>query len=298
VPGELFIGGDGVARGYFHDPGLTAQRFERHPFSGDPSARVFRTGDLARYRSDGCVVFLGRTDDQVKVQGHRIELGEIESVLGRHPGVRQAVAVARDGPDGPVVLAYYVPAPGSAPTDLELKRHLGRHLPAAMIPSMFVALPTLPVTPNGKVNRRGLPAPEAAPPRPVADRATPRSSVEEALGQIWKDILGVEAVGLHDNFFELGGDSLALIRVASRIQSVLQVKLPLRAILDGPTVAQLAPLVEQRSSVTHPKAESPGPAEPAPIRGARLGRDADGNAAWFLPDPDRPGKYLQIGAGS
>ena len=250
VPGELFIGGDGVARGYLHDARLTAQRFEPHPFRNG-SARVFRTGDVVKYRHDGCLLFLGRTDHQAKVRGHRIELGEIENVLAQHPAVRQAVVTARDGPTGATLVAYYVAAPGIEPPIRELREHLARHLLAAMVPTAFVALETLPLTPNGKIDRRALPDPIARGSQPDEKEpsppptAHPRTRIEEALVQIWSEVLGTPHVGVHDSFFDLGGDSLALIRVGSRIQSVLNVKVPLRAVLDAPTVAQLAAAIER-----------------------------------------------------
>ena len=245
IPGELFIGGAGVARGYLHDPELTAQRFERHPFRSDGGARVFRTGDVVKYRHDGCLLFLGRTDHQVKVRGYRIELGEIESVLAGHAAVKQVVVVCREGPTGATLVAYYVVTPGRETPIRELREHLARYLPSAMVPSAFVRLDALPLTPNGKIDRRALPDPAVGCSQPKESQDAPRTRTEAVLARIWSEVLGTPDVGVHDSFFDLGGDSLALIRVGSRVQAALNVTLPLRVVLDAPTVAQLAAAIDQ-----------------------------------------------------
>ncbi|WNG36166.1 amino acid adenylation domain-containing protein [Archangium violaceum] len=240
VPGEVFISGAGVSRGYLGRPELTADRFVPDPFSATPGARMYRTGDLARYRADGNLEYLGRTDFQVKVRGFRIELGEIETVLDKHPGVRQVVVVAReDRPGDKRLVAYLTPSGQQAPTTAELRAHLKQHLPEYMVPSAFVVLEQLPLTPNGKVNRKALPAPEAS-----TDSATeyiaPRTPTEEQLAAIWAEVLSVPRIGAEDNFFELGGHSLLATRVLSRVRSAFQVELPVRALFEAPTLSALA----------------------------------------------------------
>ncbi|CAM3627150.1 non-ribosomal peptide synthase/polyketide synthase [Kibdelosporangium persicum] len=209
VPGELYIAGDGLAVGYLHRPGLTAQRFVACPF-GVPGERMYRTGDLVRWRADGVMEYLGRVDDQVKIRGHRVELGEIESALLRHPEVAEAAVKVKDNR-----LAGYVVA-ASPPNADVLREWLARTLPAYMVPSAFVTLDALPVTPNGKVDRKALPDPDMA---PEHDHVEPRTPVERALAQIWAAVLGVGRVGVHDNFFDLGGDSILSIQVVSRARN-------------------------------------------------------------------------------
>ncbi|MFY0568156.1 non-ribosomal peptide synthase/polyketide synthase [Archangium lansingense] len=244
VPGEVFISGAGVSRGYLGRPELTAERFLPDPFSTTPGARMYRTGDLAKYRADGNLEYLGRTDFQVKVRGFRIELGEIETVLDKHPGVRQVVVVAReDRPGDKRLVAYLTPSGEQAPTAAELRTHLKQHLPEHMVPSAFVVLEQLPLTPNGKINRNALPAPEAS-----GDSATehiaPRTPTEELLASIWSEVLSVPRVGAEDNFFELGGHSLLATRVLSRVRTAFQVELPVRALFEAPTLSALALALE------------------------------------------------------
>jgi amino acid adenylation domain-containing protein len=219
VGGELHIGGEGLARGYLGRPELTAEKFIPDPFDGGPVARLYKTGDLARYRSDGSLEYLGRLDDQVKVRGFRIELGEIETVLDRHPAVRRAIVAAREGILGDKQLAAYV-VPGSQPSGLltELKGYLQKKLPAHMVPSTFTLLDEVPLTPNGKVNRKALPTPDLSGFRAENAYVEPRTPVEEQLVEIWEEVLGVERVGVHDDFFELGGHSLLATRVLSRVR--------------------------------------------------------------------------------
>jgi amino acid adenylation domain-containing protein len=238
VPGELYAGGDGVARGYLNRVALTAARFVPDPFSSSPGARMYRTGDRARWRADGTVEFLGRVDEQVKLRGFRIEPGEIETVLRRHPGVVDCTVVAREHRPGDRRLVAYVVGDADAAS---LRAHLLRALPDYMVPAAFVALDALPLTRNGKVDRAALPAPDYdAGGRYVA----PRTPTEEVLAEIWAGVLGVARVGVHDDFFALGGHSLLATRVVSRIRAVLGVELPLRAHFAGPTVAGLAEAVE------------------------------------------------------
>ncbi len=233
VVGELWIGGEGIARGYHGRPDLTAERFAANPFG---PGRIYRTGDLARYRSSGDVEFLGRCDHQVKMRGFRIELGDIEAALLRQPGVRECVVVARDDGTGAKCLVAYV-----APANLQgppLRAALDLALPAYMIPSAFVSLAALPLTPNGKIDRSALPAPEAR--VAAAQYVGPRTSGEALLCRVWCDVLRLERVGIHDNFFELGGHSLLATQVVSRIFRQIALDLPVRALFDAPTVALLA----------------------------------------------------------
>ena len=245
VPGELLIGGDGLARGYLGRPDLTAERFVPDPFRGGGS-RLYRTGDLARFRPDGSLEFLGRIDLQVKVRGYRIELGEIEAVLGRHPGVAQAVVVARAGREGDAVLAaYLVPSLEAGTVDVEDARAFARErLPEYMVPSAFMVLAALPLTPNGKVDRKALPAPERA--ASAAGYVPPSTPTEEIIAALWAEVLGVERVGARDNFFELGGHSILATRLMFRIAERLGVELPLRTLFQAPTVADLAAAVAAR----------------------------------------------------
>ncbi len=228
VPGELCLGGGGLARGYLGRPDLTAERFVPDPFSG---GRLYRTGDLARRRPDGSLEYLGRLDHQVKIRGFRIEPGEIEAVLLSHLGVREAVVVAREG-----ALVAYVSLTSETP-EAELAAYLRSRLPAPFVPSAFVVLPALPLTPNGKVDRKALPAPERIGPETFEEPAGP---IEEALAGIWAEVLGCERVGRHESFFELGGHSLLATRVLVRISRQLGTDLPMGMLFEAPTVAALA----------------------------------------------------------
>ncbi|HEU4562901.1 MAG TPA: amino acid adenylation domain-containing protein, partial [Longimicrobium sp.] len=240
VPGELRIGGAGVARGYLGRAAMTAERFVPDPFSAEGGARLYRTGDRARWRTDGTLEFLGRLDGQVKIRGFRIEPGEIEAVLRGHESVTDCVVVAREAGPGDWRLAAYVV--GGVEAD-ELREHLRRSLPEYMVPAAFVFLETLPLTPNGKLDRKALPAPELA---SAEDRyVAPRTPVEEVLAGIWAEVLRLERVGVEESFFDLGGHSLLATRVVSRVREVLAVELPLRAVFEGPTVAELANAVEE-----------------------------------------------------
>jgi acyl carrier protein len=246
VPGELHVGGAGLARGYLNRPELTAEKFMPHPFSSEPGARLYKTGDLARYRPDGAIEFLGRGDNQVKIRGYRIELGEIEAVLAQHPALQEAVVLARDDvPGDRRLVAYVVPRPDvPLPSADELRQSLQQRLPAYMVPAAFVPLEALPLTPNGKVDRKALPPPDRS---RAAQEAlvAPRTPAEDLLAAIWADVLQVEQVGIYDNFFELGGHSLLATQVISRVRKALQVEVPVRRIFEAPTLAELAAVVRE-----------------------------------------------------
>ena len=218
VTGELYVGGDGVARGYWRKHELTAERFSPDPFSEELGARLYRTGDLARYLPDGNIEYLGRIDHQVKIRGFRIELGEIESVLAEHPAVRQAVLnVREDTPGDKRLVAYVVPTDASLASAEPLRAFLRERLPEYMRPTAYVVLECLPLTPNGKVDRKALPVPDGA---ACAARAfeAPVGEIETTLAQIWADVLKLERVGRHDNFFELGGHSLLAVSMLERMR--------------------------------------------------------------------------------
>ena len=245
VPGELYVDSVGVARGYQTRPELTAQRFIPHPFAAEPGARLYKTGDLARYLPDGEIDFLRRVDRQVKIRGYRIELAEIEAVLLTHRTVREAVVLAREVSSREKrLVAYVVPRDGEQCDELELWPFLRGKLPSYMLPSDLVTLQSLPLTPSGKIDRQALPAPQETGGDDSGARGTPRSELEEQLVKIWADVLGVEKVGIHDDFFELRGHSLSLIEVAFRVQETLGCELPLQIFFLAPTVAELAKEIE------------------------------------------------------
>ncbi len=239
--GELYAGGDGLARGYHGRASLTAERFIPHPFSAEPGARLYSTGDLARYLANGNIEFIGRADEQVKVRGYRIELGEIETALARAPGVQQVAVVVRDYDDGDKRLVAYVV--GDVEVD-KLQKTLRSTLPDYMVPSAFVVLDDLPLTPNGKVDRRALPAPDEVSASRDSAYPAPRTPVEELLAGIWADVLKVERVGVNDNFFELGGHSLLVTRLVSRAQAQFGAELPLKLFFESATLAAQAAAVE------------------------------------------------------
>ncbi|HEV2146075.1 MAG TPA: amino acid adenylation domain-containing protein [Longimicrobiaceae bacterium] len=243
VPGELYIGGDGVADGYLGRPELTAERFVPDPFGDRPGARLYRTGDVVRGSGAG-MRFLGRTDQQMKVRGHRIEPGEIEAVLVRHPAVAQAVVVARADASGEKRLAAYVVAePGAAPVAEALQAHAREHLPAYMVPSLFVVLDAFPLTPNGKVDRKALPDPASAP-RVVSERyVAPATATETAVVEVWEALLGVSPVGVLDDFFLLGGHSMLAVRMMAQLRRRFGVELPLAILFERPTVRDLARVI-------------------------------------------------------
>jgi acyl-CoA synthetase (AMP-forming)/AMP-acid ligase II/acyl carrier protein len=244
VPGELHLGGPGLARGYFDRPSLTAERFIPDPFTpvseGSTGGRLYRTGDRVRWRAEGVLEFLGRYDDQIKLRGQRIEPGEIECALRQHPGVRACVVIARENAyRGRELVAYVVPE-GDPPATDEWRGFLQQRLPDFMVPSSFVALDALPLAPGGKVDRRALPAPKDERPRLEQAFVPPRDQTEEAVARIWAAVLRLDGVGIHDNFFALGGHSLLATQVVARIRSIFDVEVPLVAIFEEPTIAALA----------------------------------------------------------
>ncbi|GGM17167.1 non-ribosomal peptide synthetase [Streptomyces fumigatiscleroticus] len=274
--GELYVGGDGLARGYLGRPGLTATRFVAHP-SGPPGARLYRTGDRVRLRADGELEFLGRADRQVKVRGFRIEPGEIEAALTREPGVCEAVVVVRDQePARGRLVGYVTPAdPARRPEPARLRAALAAALPAHMVPSAVVVLDALPLTPQHKTDLRALPAPGGT---RAEGHVEPRTDGERALAAIWADVLGVDAVGVTDDFFDLGGDSILAARTLTRIREALGARLSLRDVFTARTVAALAPLAAEPSA-----AEPPDPIPAAP-RGKPVPLSSAQRRLWFLDD--------------
>jgi amino acid adenylation domain-containing protein/non-ribosomal peptide synthase protein (TIGR01720 family) len=279
MPGELYVGGDGVALGYLNRPELTSERFLPDPFSHEPDARMYRTGDRVRWLPEGTIEFLGRFDDQVKVRGYRIELGEIEAALTAHPAIGDAVVVARsDGPGEKRLVAYVVASGGAAPATPELRSYLKERLPDYMVPAFFVEMGELPVTPNGKVDRRALPAPDV---EHLAEAeqggGEPRTDTERRLAALWAEVLGVPKVGVHDNFFELGGDSILSIQIIARAGEAGLRITPKQMFLHQ-TIAELAPLVGTAAAV---EAEQEAVVGEVPLTAVQH---------WFfeqaLPEPD------------
>lgn len=245
VPGELYIGGAGLARGYLNRPALTAEKFVPDPFSTEPGARLYRTGDRVRWCTDESLEFLGRIDHQVKVRGYRIELGEIESVLAGHPSVREAVVIVRDdAAGGQRLVAYLVTSGDSAPSVADLRAYLQTKLPGYMVPSAFVTLSELPLTPNGKLDRKRLPAPDVLVREVTPEFTEPCNPAEELVASVWRDVLGVDRVGTNENFFELGGHSLLATQVVSRLRQIFDVEIELRQLFQRPTVAGLVQHIE------------------------------------------------------
>ena len=261
VTGELYIGGAGVARGYLNRPELTAEKFVKDRFVDEPGARMYRTGDLGRWLKDGNIEFVGRNDHQVKIRGFRIELGEIEARLAEHPGVREAVVIAReDTPGDKRLVAYYTAAvpgggeegerEGTVIGSEQLRSHLSTRLPEYMVPAAYVRLEALPLTPNGKLDRKGLPAPEAD---AYATRGyeAPQGEIEEKLAEIWAEVLKLERVGRQDNFFELGGHSLLAVSLIERMRRN-GFAVDVRTLFSTPTVADLSPTVSGAAAVKVP----------------------------------------------
>ncbi|MGP4002444.1 amino acid adenylation domain-containing protein, partial [Streptomyces sp. 8N706] len=266
VAGEIYVAGGGLARGYLHRPALTAERFPLNPF-GAAGERMYRSGDVARWRADGTLEYLGRADDQVKIRGFRIELGEIETALVGHDRVRECVVVAHEGGDGHRRLVAYMVADGELPVT-ELRAHLGETLPDYMVPAVFVTLERLPLTPSGKVDRRSLPEPEVRAEQLGTTYTAPRNDTEEALAAIWADVLGVAKVGIHDNFFELGGDSILSIQVISHARQA-GLQLTSKLMFVHQTVAELASVVQRAdvgATADDDAAEASGTVELTPIQ--------------------------------
>ena len=288
VAGELYLGGVGLARGYLGRPGLTAERFVPDPF-GAAGARLYRTGDRARWLGDGRLECLGRVDHQVKVRGHRVELGEVEAALGRHPGVRRAAATTwADGSGEQRLVGYVVAEPGAEGEvgGESLRTSMRGSLPEYMVPSVFVQLPALPLTPNGKVDRKALPAPEGGGVEPGRAYAPPRTPTEEVVAALWAEVLGLERVGALDDFFELGGHSLLATRLISRLRDAFSVEVPLSALFEAPTVEGLARRVEEARRGGRERAMPP--IGPAP-RDGELPLSFAQQALWFI-DQLAPGQ--------
>jgi amino acid adenylation domain-containing protein len=252
VPGELYLGGSGLARGYLGQPALTAERFVPDPFGatdgGSAGGRLYRTGDRVRWRSDGALEFLGRMDDQIKLRGFRVEPSEIEAALCRHPMVRKCAVVVRDDLPGGRALVAYV-APGSASDRLvpEIRSYLRDRIPLYMMPAAFVVLDDLPLSPNGKVARRALPPPNGVRPEQDAFFVPPHTPVEKALAEIWQDLLAIDRVGVDDNFFDLGGHSLLALRLFAEIERTFERRLPISTLFEAPTVGKLAQIIVRGS---------------------------------------------------
>jgi amino acid adenylation domain-containing protein len=254
VPGELFIGGDGLAHGYLNRPELTREKFVSHPFSDERDARLYRTGDLARWWPDGRIECLGRLDHQVKLRGFRIELGEIEAALSKQPAVRQCVAAVRgQASKDKRLVAYVVPVPDKTPTTAELRRWSQEKLPDYMVPSVFVFLKTFPLTPNGKVDRKALPEPDSVRPDLETPYVPPRSDLEETTAAIWRELLRVERVGLYDNFFDLGGHSLLAVQVQARLREALNLDLPIIKLFQYPTINSLTQFLSRGEEPVLPR---------------------------------------------
>jgi acyl carrier protein len=241
----MYFAGDGIARGYLGRPDLTAARFVPNPFSTKPGDRLYRSGDLARYLSDGNIDFMRRIDHQVKLRGFRIELGEIETALHEHPAVGECVVVVReDTPNDKRLIAYVVPNSNEPQLTAHLRNWLRERLPDYFIPSFFVVLDKLPLTPNGKVDKRALPPPEGT----VETEATfiaPRTPEEAKVAEIWADVLDIRPIDVEANFFDLGGHSLLATRVVTRIRETFGIQLPLRVMFDSPTIAAVAAQVTE-----------------------------------------------------
>ena len=254
VPGELFIGGAGLARGYFRQPELTAERFIPDPLRDDGS-RLYRTGDLARWRADGRLECLGRVDQQVKIRGFRIELGEIEAVLGQHSSVAQAaVSVYEPLPGDKRLVAYIVSRASSSVDEATLRAHVREFLADYMVPSSFVMLPSLPVTDNGKIDRRALPAPTSA--SAAVETVQPANEVERAIARLFADVLNVASVPLDGNFFDLGGHSLLFAQVQSQLEQRLGYQVSMLELFQSPTVRSLAARYSSRTSAVRTGAEA------------------------------------------
>ncbi|RUR75337.1 non-ribosomal peptide synthetase [Chlorogloeopsis fritschii PCC 9212] len=245
VAGELYIGGVGVGRGYFNSSDLTAEKFIPNPFSSKPGARLYKTGDQARYLSDGNIEFLGRIDNQVKIRGFRIELGEIEARLNQHPNVREAVVKVWEDEGDKRLVGYVSSQSKPQLTVTQLRSFLKEQLPEYMIPSAFVILEALPLTPNGKIDRRALPAPEKNRPELAANYVIPQTKVEQTIANIWQKALNIEQIGIHDNFFELGGHSLLMLRVHSELQEIFKTDLLILDLFRYPTISSLAEYLNQ-----------------------------------------------------
>jgi amino acid adenylation domain-containing protein len=265
VPGELHLGGTGLARGYLNQPELTAERFVPDPWSPEPGARLYRTGDRARWRADGALEYLGRMDDQVKLRGMRIELGEVEAALAQHPAVREAVVALREPAGGEPHLVAWVVLQSQAVLDRETLRHfLAEQLPAPMIPRAIVALDGLPLTPHGKVDRAALPTPGEADLLRAAEREPPATPLEAALAAVWSELLGVAEIGRRDDFFALGGHSIVAVRLVARLRERFGLEVTLRQVFETPGLADLADALLEQHVLDDAGSAAPAPAAEAP----------------------------------
>jgi acyl carrier protein len=245
VCGELFIAGDSLARGYLKRPALTAEKFIPNPFSRTPGRRLYRTGDLARYQPDGSIEFNGRNDAQVKIHGFRIELGEIETRLSQHPCIESAVVMIQEQPSiGKRLVAYVVAEQAREVSASGLREYLRQFLPDYMVPAIIIMMDSLPLSPNGKVDRRALPVPDRIHATGETDYEPPRTALEAELVEVWTDLLKLDRISVRQNFFDLGGHSLLATKLASRIEEQFQVQLPLRQLFEAPTIAGLATAIE------------------------------------------------------
>jgi acyl carrier protein len=257
IPGELYIGGAGLARGYLNQPELTAEKFIPNHFSHEPKARLYKTGDLVRYLANGNMDYLGRTDHQVKLRGFRIELGEIETLLSQHPGVREAVVLIRENISGnKYLVAYMIPNQEQALISSELRNFLKEQLPQYMVPSAFVTLDTLPLTPNGKVDRKALPNPESVRSELATAYVGPRTEMEQTIATVWQEVLGVEKLGMHDNFFDLGGHSLLMVQVHKKLQEIFKRDFLMTEMFKYPSISSLVEYLSSKPGEKTPHQQS------------------------------------------
>ncbi len=292
IPGEIYIGGAGVSRGYLNRPELTAERFVPDPFSEMPGARMYKTGDLARYLPDGQIEFIGRVDFQVKIRGFRIELGEIEAELLQHPAVKDAVVVARGQKAGEKMLvAYFIPEADKKVEPQELRDFIKNRLPDYMVPAAYVAMEKFPLTPNGKVNRRALPDPEQGD-RVSEKYVAPRTPEEELMATIWADILKLEKVSIDSNFFDLGGHSLLATQLSSRIRDAFEVDLPLKEIFSAPTIRLLAQRIKDYG--TQQQGEQAPPLKKVDRSSGKLPLSFAQQRLWFLDQLQPGGSFYNI----
>jgi amino acid adenylation domain-containing protein len=241
VPGELYVGGESLARGYLNQPDLTSERFIPNPFAIKAGSRLYKTGDLVRQLPDGNIEFLGRIDNQIKLRGFRIEMGEVESVISQYPDVGEVTVMLReDVPNDKRLVAYIVPRQGQEPAVSQLRTFLKERIPDYMVPSLFIFLDSLPLTSNGKINKRALPAPQGLRPDIAADYVAPQTPVEQVIASIWQRLLQIEKVGIYDNFFDLGGHSLLTIQVKSELKKALNEDIPVVDLFKYPTINSLA----------------------------------------------------------
>ena len=306
VEGEMLIGGEGIARGYQNNPALTAQKFIPHPYSAIPGARLYRSGDMAKHRTDGTLSYIGRQDHQVKLRGFRIECGEIETTLISHPSIQEAIVLCRENkPGDKTLVSYVVPTENDPPSQVEISTWVKHALPDYMLPSIFIILKAFPLTPNGKIDRKALPAPDQTHRTGNATCVHPRTPFEELVANIWHDILKINQISVHDNFFELGGHSLLATQVVARLRPLSSTTLSLRTFFDRPTIAELSATIQASDSLPASssgqllcpqKQEGPPPLSFAQQRLLFLEQWEPGNIAYLLPYAWRLTGPLQISA--